>query len=160
MKQQGVNRVVMAVRDLEAGRAFYEELLGCTFHSANDEEASAFGVRVLMSWDGGIELVAPIEEREVMSTPSSTPRAKASSAWWGRCRCRPSQGSGRATRRPSFFTLDYDQDQIDANLRVGSRSTTALPDALGAARRRPGARRRVRGRTERQIEIANSGGVA
>ena len=44
MKQQGVNRVVMAVRDLEAGRAFYEELLGCTFHSANDEEASAFGV--------------------------------------------------------------------------------------------------------------------
>ena len=61
MKQQGVNRVVMAVRDLEAGRAFYEELLGCTFHSANDEEASAFGVRVLMSWDGGIELVAPLE---------------------------------------------------------------------------------------------------
>ena len=61
MKQQGVNRVVMAVRDLEAGRAFYEELLGCTFQSANDEEASAFGVRVLMSWDGGIELVAPLE---------------------------------------------------------------------------------------------------
>ena len=61
MKQQGVNRVVMAVRDIEAGRAFYEELLDCTFHPANDEEAAAFGVKVLMSWDGGIELVAPIE---------------------------------------------------------------------------------------------------
>ena len=51
----------MAVRDIEAGREFYEKLLGCEFHPGNDEEAAAFGVKMLFSFDAGIELVAPIE---------------------------------------------------------------------------------------------------
>ena len=39
----------MAVRDLEVGRGFYERLLGCEFHSGNDEEAAAFGLAILFS---------------------------------------------------------------------------------------------------------------
>ena len=64
MRERGVNRVVMAVRDLEAGRVYFESLLGCTFQHADDDEAARFGVQILMSWDGGIELVAPIEGRD------------------------------------------------------------------------------------------------
>ena len=54
----------MAVQDIEAGREFYEKLLGCTFHHGNEEEAAAFGVKMLFSWDAGIELVAPIEGKD------------------------------------------------------------------------------------------------
>ena len=64
MKPLGVNRVTIAVNDLEKGKELYSELLGATFHPANDEDAEALGVRVAMSWDAGIELVSPIPERE------------------------------------------------------------------------------------------------
>ncbi len=60
MKQRGVNRVTMAVWDLEKGKHFYEKLLGATFHPANDEDAAKFGVAVAMAWDAGVELVAPL----------------------------------------------------------------------------------------------------
>lgn len=60
-RQAGINRVVMAVWDFAAGKAFYEELLGATFAPENtDGEAASFGVRVAMAWDAGIELVAPL----------------------------------------------------------------------------------------------------
>ena len=117
MKQQGVNRVVMAVRNLEAGRAFYEELLDCTFHSANDEEASAFGVQVLMSWDGGIELVAPIEGAG--SHVDAILDAKGEGligVVWAVADADRAKEAAERLGVPSFFTLDYDQDQIDANL--------------------------------------------
>ena len=64
MKPLGVNRVTIAVNDLEKGKELYSELLGATFHPANEEDAEALGVRVAMSWDAGIELVSPIPERD------------------------------------------------------------------------------------------------
>ena len=61
-KQRGINRVVVGVWDFEAGQRFYEQLLGACFESENDDgEAAAFGVRVAMAWDAGIELVSPID---------------------------------------------------------------------------------------------------
>ena len=61
-KQQGINRVVVAVWDFDAGQRFYQQLLGARFEpEVDDGEAAAFGVRVAMAWDAGIELVAPIE---------------------------------------------------------------------------------------------------
>tara|TARA_B100000953_G_scaffold284210_1_gene263826 strand:- start:27 stop:479 length:453 start_codon:yes stop_codon:yes gene_type:complete len=61
MKQRGINRVVVAVWDFEAGKTFFEELLGAEFSPENDDgEAAAFGVRVAMAWDAGIELVSPL----------------------------------------------------------------------------------------------------
>ena len=160
MKQQGVNRVVMAVRDLEAGRAFYEELLDCTFHSANDEEASAFGVQVLMSWDGGIELVAPIEGAG--SHVDAILDAKGEGligVVWAVADADRAKEAAERLGVPSFFTLDYDQDQIDANLQ--GRFTKyyqhfLTPSGPSATLRCSSASSRRR--TERQIEIANSGG--
>lgn len=64
MKPLGVNRVTIAVRDLEKGKALFSKLLGATFHPANAEDAAAMGIEVAMSWDAGIELVAPLPGRE------------------------------------------------------------------------------------------------
>lgn len=63
MKPCGVNRVTIAVRDLEKGIALYSKLLGATFHSASPD-AESYGVRVVMSWDAGIELVSPLPGRD------------------------------------------------------------------------------------------------
>jgi len=59
-RQRGVQRVVMAVRDLDAGKAFYSKLLDCEFLAADPADTEAFGVAVAISFDGGIELVAPV----------------------------------------------------------------------------------------------------
>jgi hypothetical protein len=61
-QQRGINRVVVAVWDFEAGQRFFEQLVGARFEAESDDgEAAAFGVRVAMAWDAGIELVSPIE---------------------------------------------------------------------------------------------------
>jgi catechol 2,3-dioxygenase-like lactoylglutathione lyase family enzyme len=64
MKPLGVNRVTIAVKDLEKAKELYAGLLGATFHLGNDEEAAALGLQVAMSWDAGIELVSPLPNRD------------------------------------------------------------------------------------------------
>ena len=57
---KGVNRVVIAVRDAERAASLFSQLLGAPFHDYG--EVKALGARVMISWDGGIELVAPISD--------------------------------------------------------------------------------------------------
>jgi len=64
MRAMGVNRVVIAVKDLDRAVALYSRLLGATFHEANPEDAAAHGVKVAMSWDAGIELACPLPDRD------------------------------------------------------------------------------------------------
>lgn len=64
MKQRGVNRVTMAVWDLEKGKEFYTKLLGAKFEPVNDADAEAYGVRCSIAWNAGVELVSPVEGRE------------------------------------------------------------------------------------------------
>jgi methylmalonyl-CoA/ethylmalonyl-CoA epimerase len=59
----GVNRVIVAVRNLEKSKSFYTELLGADFHDAS-WTGEAFGIQVAISWNAGIELCAPIPGRE------------------------------------------------------------------------------------------------
>ncbi|MEQ8842611.1 MAG: VOC family protein [Acidimicrobiales bacterium] len=116
-RQRGVNRVVMAVRDIDAGRAFYEKLLGCTFHHGNDEEAAAFGVRMLFSWDGGIELVAPIEGRDSYIGKIVDERGEGIiGVVWAVADADASKAAGEELGVTTFHTLDYSQAQIDADL--------------------------------------------
>jgi catechol 2,3-dioxygenase-like lactoylglutathione lyase family enzyme len=63
MKPLGINRVVIAVRDLDRAVRFYSELLGATFHDAS-AGAEPFGIKAALSWDAGIELVAPLPGRD------------------------------------------------------------------------------------------------
>lgn len=64
MAVKGVNRIILAVHDLEASKAFYRKLLGAEFHEAN-WTGEAFGIQVAISWNAGIELCAPMPGREV-----------------------------------------------------------------------------------------------
>ena len=64
MEARGVNRVVIAVKDLDKAVALYSKLLGATFHDANPTDAAAHGVSVAMSWDAGIELACPLPGRD------------------------------------------------------------------------------------------------
>ncbi len=116
-RQRGVNRVVMAVRDIEAGRAFYEELLGCTFHHGNDDEAAAFGVRMLFSWDAGIELVAPIEGRDSHIEKILDERGEGMiGVVWAVDDADAAKAAGEKLGVSTFHTLDYSPEQIAADL--------------------------------------------
>ena len=109
--------MVMAVSDLDAGREFYEKLLGCTFHHGNDEEAASFGVKMLFSWDGGVELVAPIEGSG--SYIEKIIEAKGEGligVVWAVADADASKAAGEELGVDSFFTLDYSQEQIDSDL--------------------------------------------
>ena len=63
MKLQGVNRVAIAVRDLEKAIALYSQVVGATFHDASGT-GRPFGFNVAISWDAGIEICAPIPGRD------------------------------------------------------------------------------------------------
>ena len=63
MRPRGVNRVTIAVKDLDKGIALYSKLLGATFHDQSTP-AEPYGLRCAISWDAGIELVAPLRGRD------------------------------------------------------------------------------------------------
>lgn len=114
-KQRGINRVIFGVWDFEAGKAFYEKLLGATFAPENDDgEAAAFGVRVAMAWDAGVELISPLpgvdspirEEMEangegLKGVVFAVDDADASMA------------AGEEFGLSAYYFLDYTQEQID-----------------------------------------------
>lgn len=116
-RQRGVNRVVMAVRDLEAGRQFYEQLLGCTFSPGDDEEAAAFGVQVLFSWDAGIELVAPLPGQDSHIGAILDERGEGLiGVVWAVDDADKTRDQGAELGVSTFFTLNYNQEEIDAKL--------------------------------------------
>ena len=59
----GVNRVMIAVHDIEKAKRQYSDLLGATFRDA-DWTGQPFGINVSIAWDAGIELCAPMPGRE------------------------------------------------------------------------------------------------
>lgn len=67
---RGVNRVLIAVRDLAAAQQRYSDLLGAQFEDANWTGAP-FGIAVAIAWDAGIELCAPLPGREADSAVSA-----------------------------------------------------------------------------------------
>jgi methylmalonyl-CoA epimerase len=61
----GVDRVVIAVKDLEMAAKRYSELLDISFpHSVTRDD---YGMRVMVSWDGGIELISPIDNNSMVA---------------------------------------------------------------------------------------------
>ena len=63
MGLRGVNRVMIAVHDIEKAKRKYSNLLGATFIDA-DWTGEPFGINVSIAWDAGIELCAPMPGRE------------------------------------------------------------------------------------------------
>ena len=56
----GVNRVVIVVKDIVRAGRLFSELLGAKFYDAGIVDR--FGVKAMVSWDGGIELISPVTE--------------------------------------------------------------------------------------------------
>lgn len=113
--QRGVNRVVVAVWDFEAGQRFYEQLLGARFEPENDDgEAAAFGVRVAMAWDAGIELVSPIPG---VPSPIRTEMERNGEGLKGVVFAVPDADAALERARElgldAYYSLDYSQEQID-----------------------------------------------
>lgn len=69
MTANGVNRIMIAVRDLEGAKKKYRDLLGGTFVDAH-WTGEPFGISVSIAWDAGIELCAPLPGREDSSAIS------------------------------------------------------------------------------------------
>lgn len=116
-RQRGVNRVVMRVWDLEAGKVFYRELLGAEFFDADPADTEPFGVQVAMSFEAGVELVAPAGDG-----PSHirTRLEEAGEGIEGVVFAVPDADAARdaaaAAGIATFHTLDYSPAEIDEKL--------------------------------------------
>jgi catechol 2,3-dioxygenase-like lactoylglutathione lyase family enzyme len=69
MGLRGVNRIMIAVHDLDKAKQQYSDLLGATFVDAH-WTGEPFGISVSIAWDAGIELCAPLPGRETDSAVS------------------------------------------------------------------------------------------
>lgn len=69
MALRGVNRIMIAVHDIEKAKQQYTDLLGATFMDVN-WTGEPFGINVAIAWDAGIELCAPMPGREKTSAVS------------------------------------------------------------------------------------------
>ncbi len=117
MKPRGVNRVTIAVKDLQKGIDTYSKLLGATFHSANAEDAAKFGIEVAMSWDAGIELVAPLPDRESHVKNFIKQRGEGlMGVIFAVDDVDDAKGAALALEAQIWHELDYDQAEIDTHL--------------------------------------------
>lgn len=64
MKVREINRIVIAVWDLDKAVALYSELLGAEFYEVSNQITDMLGARVALSFDGKMEILAPIPGRE------------------------------------------------------------------------------------------------
>ncbi|WP_380875927.1 hypothetical protein ACFB49_06590 [Sphingomonas sp. DBB INV C78] len=118
MGVKGVNRIMIAVRDLESAKQRYHDLLGATFVDAH-WTGEPFGISVSIAWDAGIELCAPLAGREEDSAVS----AFLATHGEGLMNVFFNVGDGvaameRAAREGhrSLHSLDYTQAEIDQHL--------------------------------------------
>lgn len=118
MEIRGVNRVIIAVRDLEKSKEFYSRVLGATFHQANWTGAP-FGIDVAISWDAGIELIAPIpgRERDCVIAQFLEHRGEGvMNVVFGVSNGGEAKERAEAAGVPATHSLDYSQAEIDAHL--------------------------------------------
>lgn len=118
MGLRGINRVMIAVHDLEKAKRQYRDLLGATFLDA-DWTGEPWGISVSIAWDAGIELCAPLPGREKDSAVSqflSHHGEGVMNVFFG------VDDADRAMERASaegygcINALDYTQEDIDQHL--------------------------------------------
>jgi len=118
MKLRGINRIIVAVKDLEKSKEFYTELLGATFHEAN-WTGQPFGIDVAISWDAGIELCAPMPGREKDSVISPFLEQNGegiTNIVLGVSDADLAKEKAEAAGVAIFHSVDYSQEEIDRHL--------------------------------------------
>ncbi|MBS0505143.1 MAG: VOC family protein [Proteobacteria bacterium] len=118
MGLRGINRVVIAVRNLDESKKLYEDMLGATFVDAH-WTGEPFGIHVAISWDAGIELCAPMPGREHDSAVSPFLARKGEgimNVYFGVDDADSAMERARAHGYGCIHSLDYDQADIDRHL--------------------------------------------
>lgn len=118
MALRGVNRVLIAVHNIEDAKRQYNELLGATFVDA-DWTGEPFGICVAIAWDAGIELCAPLPGREADSAVSRFLAHRGEgimNVFFG-----VDDGEAAVERAAKYgygcvHALDYTQEEIDLHL--------------------------------------------
>jgi catechol 2,3-dioxygenase-like lactoylglutathione lyase family enzyme len=118
MAASGVNRVMIAVHDLEEAKQKYHDLLGATFIDAYWTGAP-FGIAVSIAWDAGIELCAPLPGREHDCAVSAFLAAHGEgvmNVFFNTDNCEAAMERATAQGYGCINALDYTQAEIDAHL--------------------------------------------
>lgn len=118
MTTNGVNRIMIAVRDLESAKKKYRDLLGATFVDAH-WTGEPFGISVSIAWDAGIELCAPLPGREDSSAVSSflaTHGEGVMNVFFNVCDGEAAMERANRHGYNSVQSLDYTQAEIDQHL--------------------------------------------
>ena len=118
MAVTGVNRIMIAVHDLDAAKQKYHDLLGATFVDA-PWTGAPFGIDVSIAWDVGIELCAPLPGREDSSAVSAFLATHGEGVMNVFFDVDDGEAAmERATREgySSINSLDYTQAEIDQHL--------------------------------------------
>ena len=115
MKQKGINRIVIGVWDFEKGKDYFERLLGAEFAPENtDGEAAAFGVRVAMAWESGIELISPIPRIESRVRDEMEKNGEGiKGIVFAVDDAEEAISQGKELGLLAYYDLDYDQEQIN-----------------------------------------------
>jgi len=118
MRLRGVNRIIVAVKDLEKSKRFYSDAFGATFHEAS-WTGKPFGIEVAISWDAGIELCAPLPGRESDSAVSPFLAKNGEGVMnvvFGVGDAEVAKRKAESAGLASLHSLDYSQDEIDDHL--------------------------------------------
>ena len=118
MAVRGVNRIIVAVRDIERSKSFYSDLLGAFFHEAS-WTGEEFGIQVAISWNAGIELCAPLPGREndCFLTPLLKQRGEGIvNVVFDVDDADEAYARAKGMALPTVNAVDYSQDEIDAHL--------------------------------------------
>ena len=115
MKQKGINRIVIGVWDFEKGKDYFERLLGAEFApETTDGEAAAFGVRVAMAWESGIELISPIPGIESHVRDEMEKNGEGiKGIVFAVDDAEEAISQGKELGLLPYYDLDYDQEQIN-----------------------------------------------
>jgi methylmalonyl-CoA/ethylmalonyl-CoA epimerase len=118
MGLRGVNRVMIAVHDLEKAKQQYRDLLGATFIDA-DWTGEPWGINVSIAWDAGIELCAPMPGQEQNSAVSQFLAQRGEgvmNVFFGVDDGEAANERASALGYGSINVLDYTQAEIDQHL--------------------------------------------
>lgn len=118
MNLRGINRVIVAVHDLEKSKRYYCELLGANFHDAN-WTGENYGINVAISWDAGVELCAPMKGREDDSAVSAFLKANGEGVLnvvFNYDNAAKALDDAKSAGAVCLHSLDYTQEDIDAHL--------------------------------------------
>ena len=118
MGMRGIDRIVIAVRNLEQAKKLYTDMLGATFSDAH-WTGEPFGIHVSIAWDVGIELCAPMPGREQDSAVSQFLAQKGEgimNVYFSVDDADAAMARASASGYSAIHALDYSQDEIDQHL--------------------------------------------